>query len=92
MHEPVSKSNALTEINRYREACRNLVANHSKLKPNHKVVLMRLTDYVNRHSWDAFVGEEKLADGCRVRAKERGAASVPLTATAAGNGNSKARA
>jgi hypothetical protein len=48
MHEPVSKSNALTEINRYREACRNLVANHSKLKPNHKVVLMRLTDYVMR--------------------------------------------
>jgi hypothetical protein len=91
MHEPVSKSNALTEINRYREACRNLVANHSKLKPNHKVVLMRLTDYVNRHSWDAFVGEEKLADGCRVsprtvrRALKAGKALGIIERTVRGN-------
>jgi hypothetical protein len=28
------------------------------------VILLRLVDYVNRHTWDAFVGAATLADDC----------------------------
>jgi hypothetical protein len=66
MHGPNKKRKPSTEINIYREICRNHIASHPTLHPNFKVVLMRLTDYVNRHSWDAFVGEATLAKDCNV--------------------------
>jgi hypothetical protein len=66
MHEPRPKRKISSEINIYREACRNLVASHPRLHPNHKVVLMRLTDYVNRRTWDAYVSEQTLAADCGV--------------------------
>jgi hypothetical protein len=73
MHEPIKKRKPSTEINIYREVCRNIVASHPKLHPCHKVLIMRLTDYINRKSWDTFVGEATLAKDCHVsvRAVER---------------------
>jgi hypothetical protein len=65
MHEPKPKRKISSEINIYREACRNLVANHPKLSPLRRVILMRLTHYINRHTWDAYVSEETLAKDCR---------------------------
>ena len=65
MHEPKPERKLSSEINIYREACRDLVANHPKLSPLRRVILMRLTHYINRHSWDAFVSEETLAKDCR---------------------------
>ena len=66
MHERKPKRKALTGINIYREACRNAVACHPELHVSHKVILMRLTDYVNQHTGDAFVGEVTLARDCNV--------------------------
>jgi hypothetical protein len=73
MHEPLKKRKLSTEINIYREVCRNIVASHPKLHPNYKVPIMRLTDYINRKTWDTFVGEATLAKDCHVsvRAIER---------------------
>jgi hypothetical protein len=64
MHAPRDKRKSSAEINIYRDACRDLVAGHMALHPCHKVILMRLVDYVNRHTWDAFVGAETLAADC----------------------------
>jgi hypothetical protein len=70
MHEPKPKHKSpSSEINIYREACRDLVANHPKLSPLRRVVLMRLTHYINRHTWDAFVSEETLAKDCRTNTR-----------------------
>jgi hypothetical protein len=73
MHGPNKKRKPSTEINIYREVCRNIVASHPKLHPCHKVIVMRLTDYINRKSRDTFVGETTLAKDCNVsvRAIER---------------------
>jgi hypothetical protein len=65
MHQPKPKRKISSEINIYREACRNLVASHPKLSPLRRVILMRLTHYINRHTWDAYVSEETLAKDCR---------------------------
>jgi hypothetical protein len=62
MHAPKEKRKI--EINIYRERCRNFVASHPKLHPNHKVIIMRMADYINRHTLDVFVGETTLAADC----------------------------
>jgi hypothetical protein len=64
MHEPIKKLKPSTEINIYREACRDLVAKHPKLSAARRVILMRMTHYINRHTWDVFVSEERLAKDC----------------------------
>ncbi len=73
MHEPIRKRKPSSEINIYREACRNRIASDPRLQPGHKVVLMRLTEYVNRNTWDTFVSQAKLATDCHltVRTVER---------------------
>jgi hypothetical protein len=58
-----TKSN---RINPFRERCRSFIASHPKLHPSHKVILMRMTDYVNRDCYEAFVGEKTLAQDCGV--------------------------
>jgi hypothetical protein len=80
-----------SNINPYRERCRKLVAGHPKLHRSHKFILMRMTDYVNRHSYEAFVGEKTLAEDCAVnprsvrRAKEAAIEHGILECTQKGN-------
>jgi hypothetical protein len=69
MHAPRDKRKPSAEINIHREECRNLVAKHPFLHPYHKVILMRLADYVNRHTGYAFVGEETLATDCNTTSR-----------------------
>jgi hypothetical protein len=97
MNEPKSKGKKSSEINIYRERCRNFVASHPKLHPNHKVIIMRMTDYVNRHSYEAFVGEEKLAADCNTtprsvrRAKNAAKRLGIIECTLRGNTNRASR-
>ena len=69
MHGPKQKRKSpSSEINIYRDACRDLIARHP-FKGGRRAVLMRLVDYVNRYSWDAFVSEETLARDCHVNVR-----------------------
>jgi hypothetical protein len=91
MHGPNKKRKPSTEINIYREACRDLVAKHPKLSPLRRLILVRLTHYINRHTWDAFVSEETMAKDCRTttrtirRAFEDGKALGIIERTRRGN-------
>ena len=92
MHEPIKKIKSISsEINIYREACRHLVAKHPKLSPLRRVILMGLTHYINRYTWDAFVSEETIAKDCRAnirtvrRAFEEGKALGIIERTRRGN-------
>jgi hypothetical protein len=65
------------EINIFRERSRNLVA-ASKMDGSHKAIIMRMTDYVNRYNYEAFVGEVRLAADCNttVRSVRRAKAAA----------------
>src|SRR5262249_49574909 len=62
MHEPIKKRK--TQVNIYREKCRQFVASHPLLHPSHKFIIMRQTDYINQYTRDTFVGAETLAKDC----------------------------
>jgi hypothetical protein len=77
MDETTRKIKSPEKINIHREECRKLIL-ASKLHGNHKAIIMRMTDYVNRHCYEAFVGEKRLADDCNttVRSVRRAKAAA----------------
>jgi hypothetical protein len=64
MHEPKEKRKPSSEIYLYREECRSTINGHPDLHPCYKVILLRLVEYVNRRTREAFVGGERLAADC----------------------------
>jgi hypothetical protein len=54
------------DINKYRHLCRLQIAGCVELNHAHKVVLMTLTDYINRHSFIAWPDFDTLGENCDV--------------------------
>ena len=54
------------DVNKYRHLCRLQIAGCPELSPAHKVVLMTLTDYINRKTFIAWPDFDTLAENCDV--------------------------